>query len=125
MGPTPATHHTTHETGGMDELDVGGLHGVLADVQPVAAHAADHEFGGPDPIPIETLGTAETDDTLGLAPEAPATSYSAPKLQQSPRSQTYQQRRWTTPSSLLRTVLAASNSAPKQAVPTLPPHPKP
>jgi hypothetical protein len=44
MGPAPAAHHTTHELGGMDELDLTGMSGELADPQPVLQHgAADHD----------------------------------------------------------------------------------
>jgi hypothetical protein len=34
-----ALHGSTHENGGADEIDVGGLSGVLADDQPAQAHA--------------------------------------------------------------------------------------
>jgi len=36
--PAPAAHASTHEAGGADELDVTGLSGELADLQPVKAH---------------------------------------------------------------------------------------
>ena len=35
---TPSTHATSHEDGGGDEIDVGGLSGELADPQPPKAH---------------------------------------------------------------------------------------
>lgn len=38
MGPAPAAHHATHEDGGMDEVNVTGLSGELADDQPALAH---------------------------------------------------------------------------------------
>jgi len=53
MGPVPAGHHTTHELGGMDEVDVTGLPG---------------SGGGPGGN-IEDLPTAEMDDALVLAPD--------------------------------------------------------
>jgi len=52
MGPVPAGHHTTHELGGMDEIDCTGLTGT-----------------GGTPGNIEDLPTAEMDDTLVLAPD--------------------------------------------------------
>jgi hypothetical protein len=88
MGPPPATHHTTHEAGGMDpvlpedlgtaELDqdlrlapdgAGGVTWGPASAGVVAAHAANHEIGGSDEIEIVNLPTAENDDTLVLAPD--------------------------------------------------------
>jgi hypothetical protein len=68
MGPVPATHHTTHEAGGMDEIDLTGMHGILGDLQPVDAHASTHEIGGTDPVLVEYLGTAEMNAALVLAP---------------------------------------------------------
>jgi hypothetical protein len=38
MGPVPAGHHTTHENGGIDEVDVTGLSGLLADPQTPVIH---------------------------------------------------------------------------------------
>lgn len=99
MGPAPAAHHVTHESGGMDEvvvtglqgvlaegqtpalhavshqdgqsdeLNVAGLHGELADPQPPLAHAATHATGGSDELEVETLPTSELDDTFVLAPD--------------------------------------------------------
>lgn len=37
-GVVPSAHHTTHENGGSDEIDVTGLSGLLADPQTAAAH---------------------------------------------------------------------------------------
>ena len=69
MGPVPATHHTTHENGGMDEISVAGLSGILGDIQPVDTHATSHQKAEPDAIEIANLGTSEMDDTLVLAPD--------------------------------------------------------
>jgi hypothetical protein len=69
MGPAPAAHHTTHENGGMDEISVAGLSGILGDMQPVDVHATSHQKGEADAIEIANLGTAEADDTLVLAPD--------------------------------------------------------
>lgn len=48
-------HAATHENGGIDELNVGGLSGVLADDQNPVAHASDHENGGGDEISVAGL----------------------------------------------------------------------
>ena len=80
MGPAPAAHHTTHENGGIDEISVTGLSGLLADPQDPTAHHLTHQLGGSDPIDVtglpgsasgnvEDLPTAETDPSLVLAPD--------------------------------------------------------
>jgi hypothetical protein len=46
----PASHGTTHEDGGADEIDVTGLSGLLADPQTPATHASTHERAGSDEI---------------------------------------------------------------------------
>ncbi|MEY4581293.1 MAG: hypothetical protein RL701_5996 [Pseudomonadota bacterium] len=74
----PTAHATTHQDGGSDELNVGGLSGVLADPQPPiigatgttavagndsrltnartpTAHAASHQDGGADEISVTGL----------------------------------------------------------------------
>jgi hypothetical protein len=55
MGPAPSAHHTTHELGGMDELDVTGLTGVLADPQTLVDHVGRHEDGGADQLNVNNL----------------------------------------------------------------------
>jgi hypothetical protein len=55
MGPVPATHHTTHENGGMDQVDLTLMTGLLATPQTPASHAANHETGGSDPIDVSNL----------------------------------------------------------------------
>jgi hypothetical protein len=52
MGPPPETHHTTHEAGGMDPVDVDGMPGVLAEPQNAVNHALAHEPGGADPLDV-------------------------------------------------------------------------
>jgi hypothetical protein len=69
MGPPPETHHTTHELGGMDPVDVTGMSGVLGDPQTPANHVTTHEDGGADPLNVENLPTLELDDALVLAPD--------------------------------------------------------
>jgi hypothetical protein len=49
-----AAHAARHENGGIDEIDVGGLSGVLADPQTPILHASAHQTGGADAIPLAT-----------------------------------------------------------------------
>lgn len=63
FGATPGAHHSEHESGGMDEINVAGLLGELADKQPPQAHGADH-IGTADPI------SDATDTQKGLATAA-------------------------------------------------------
>ncbi|KKL86973.1 hypothetical protein LCGC14_1939380 [marine sediment metagenome] len=44
----PVPHNVSHQNGGADEVDVDGLSGELADVQPPKTHAAAHKSGGSD-----------------------------------------------------------------------------
>jgi hypothetical protein len=48
-------HASSHENGGLDEIDVSGLSGQLADPQIPDFHAADHENGGTDEIDVAGL----------------------------------------------------------------------
>jgi hypothetical protein len=59
MGPAPAGHHATHESGGMDEVDCTGL--VGAGGAPIA-HAASHENGGGDEVNVAGLSGELADD---------------------------------------------------------------
>lgn len=43
-------HNSRHQDGGADEINVGGLSGVLSDAQPPQNHAGEHENGGSDTI---------------------------------------------------------------------------
>lgn len=47
------THASSHESGGLDEIDLTGLSGETATPQPPKAHAASHASGGSDEITIE------------------------------------------------------------------------
>jgi hypothetical protein len=67
MGPAPAAHHTTHEDGGMDELDVTGLSGLLDDPQTPANHAPSHQNGGGDELNVGGLHGVLADDQPALA----------------------------------------------------------
>ena len=63
---TPSAHAESHEDGGADEIDVGGLSGLLTDEQYSAwakvsgkpatftpsAHKTSHETGGSDPVDL-------------------------------------------------------------------------
>jgi len=71
MGPAPAAHHATHENGGMDEVSVAGLSGLLADEQDPLDHAADHQLGGGDEIDVTGLSGALAD------PQTPAAHYAS------------------------------------------------
>lgn len=53
-GFTPSLHASTHQNGGADEINVGGLSGTLADAQTPSAHATSHISTGADPIPVAT-----------------------------------------------------------------------
>lgn len=50
-------HASSHENGGGDEINVGGLSGELADLQPPKAHQASHNEGGSDQLDVEDLAT--------------------------------------------------------------------
>jgi len=72
-GVDVSAHSTRHENGGADEINVGGLSGLLADPQTPLAHASTHESGGTDALdgyqidlgysPVNYL--APTNDIIG------------------------------------------------------------
>jgi hypothetical protein len=66
MGAPPATHHTTHEAGGMDPVDVSGMPGLLADPQSPENHAASHSNGQADEIDVAGLHGQLADDQPAL-----------------------------------------------------------
>ncbi len=49
------THHSQHQNGGVDEINVAGLSGVLADPQTPVTHASRHQNGGNDEIDVTGL----------------------------------------------------------------------
>jgi len=57
----PATHATTHEDGGADEINVGGLSGDLADPQDPKGHGATHAAGGSDSLAGEQVDVGQLD----------------------------------------------------------------
>ena len=62
----PTAHATSHQNGGADEVNVGGLSGALADPQTPTAHATSHSDGGSDPVDILDLEgyTGSSSDVL-------------------------------------------------------------
>jgi len=64
---TLATHHTRHENGGGDEIDVTGLPGLLADAQTPDTHAAAHELAGGDLLSVAGLAGALADPQVPTA----------------------------------------------------------
>jgi len=57
----PATHATTHEDGGADEITVTGLSGDLADPQDPKSHASTHAVGGADSLAGEQVDVGQLD----------------------------------------------------------------
>jgi hypothetical protein len=57
----PATHATTHENGGSDEINVAGLSGDLADAQDPKSHASTHAVGGTDSLAGEQVEVGQLD----------------------------------------------------------------
>ena len=69
MGPVPAGHHTTHELGGMDEVDITGLSGLLADPQTPILHSGTHALPSPDAVYVDFLAALETHTYFRLSPD--------------------------------------------------------
>jgi hypothetical protein len=57
----PATHASTHEDGGADEITVTGLSGDLADAQEPKTHASTHAAGGTDSLAGEQVDVGQLD----------------------------------------------------------------
>jgi hypothetical protein len=66
LGP----HKTTHQNGGTDELNVGGLNGLLADAQTPLAHKTSHQSGGSDAIKLDDLATPDDNTDLNVSTSA-------------------------------------------------------
>jgi len=62
--PPVASHKSQHEDGGSDELDLTGLHGVIATPQPYADHAAKHQDEGDDQLNVGGLAGALADPQI-------------------------------------------------------------
>jgi len=60
----PATHGSTHQDGGADEINVAGLSGDLADPQDPKTHGSTHSNGGADELTVENLGTGGAAGTV-------------------------------------------------------------
>jgi len=56
----PAFHASRHESGGVDEINVQALSGVLGERQFPRTHASDHSEGGRDPVDVTDLVNADT-----------------------------------------------------------------
>jgi len=67
MGQVPAGHNATHETGGMDEITLAGMLGLLGTPQTPALHAADHGDGQADEVNVAGLHGELADDQPALA----------------------------------------------------------
>lgn len=72
LGPIPAGHAVTHEDTGIDEVDVTGLSGLLADPQTPILHHLEHETGGSDEINVTNLAGELADDQPPKAHGNPA-----------------------------------------------------
>ena len=72
LGPIPAGHAVTHEDTGIDEVDVTGLSGLLADAQTPIIHHLEHETGGSDEINVTNLAGELADDQPPKAHGNPA-----------------------------------------------------
>ena len=73
MGAPPATHHTTHENGGMDPVDLTGMTGLTGTPQTPATHATTHEPGGSDPISLSTCRSVGEASNATPTPDADTT----------------------------------------------------
>ena len=60
-----ASHVTRHESGGLDEMSVAGLAGLLADPQTPLSHATSHEPGGADTMAVDAAVATGSLRTLG------------------------------------------------------------
>lgn len=59
------THHTRHEAGGADPINLTGLTGEAATPQPPKAHRASHEPGGSDALTVDAAAGVGSLRTLG------------------------------------------------------------
>lgn len=100
-GATPAVHATTHQNGGGDEVNVGGLSGQLADVQLVNVKEEGVSVGNASILnfvgtfttatfgsPTATITTAITNFTMGFVVPGTLTAVSIPVRIHAPRAGT-------------------------------------
>ena len=69
LGPIPAGHAVTHEDTGIDEVDVTGLAGLLADPQTPILHSGTHALPSPDAVYVDFLAALETHTYFRLSPD--------------------------------------------------------
>ena len=69
LGPIPAGHAVTHEDTGIDEVDVTGLAGLLADPQTPILHSGTHALPSADAVYVDFLATLETHTYFRLSPD--------------------------------------------------------
>jgi hypothetical protein len=80
MGLPPATHHTTHENGGMDPVDLSGMTGLTGTPQTPANHATTHQLAGSDPLNVAGLHGELADDQPPLTHDAQKHTESTPQV---------------------------------------------
>lgn len=51
----PLGHKASHQASGSDQLDVTGLPGILGQAQPIADHHTSHQYGGGDELHVDGL----------------------------------------------------------------------
>lgn len=66
-GAGSGAHASSHENGGLDEIDVTGLSGLLADPQTPLGHATSHQNGGGDEISVAGLSGVLADPQTPIA----------------------------------------------------------
>lgn len=69
-GTVPSLHHTTHEDGGSDEINVTGLSGLLVTPQTPIGHKVSHQFSGSDAIKLDDLAAPDDNSDLNATTSA-------------------------------------------------------
>jgi len=69
LGPIPAGHAVTHEDTGIDEVDVTGLAGLLADPQTPIPHSGTHALPSPDAVYADFLASLGNNTYWRLSPD--------------------------------------------------------
>ena len=76
----PTAHAPSHQNGGLDEIDLTGLSGLLADQQYPKSHGGDH-MGGSDPVTPAGIGAdtpADRNIAIGSHSAIPAAHHTRP-----------------------------------------------